>query len=144
MTTSTEFVTREEFRTAIDLLNRQVQGLYNLADRMGYTVDVPEGDSVPESQSDADAPSVSSNGNGSNVTSAPESTGTGTGVDYGAVAYGLTGIRDKFRQHLGSSADLTREYEGAVEWFVGCFAGDASFDANTFRAQAGVSARTSC
>lgn len=142
MTTSTEFVTREEFRTAIDLLNRQVQGLYNLADRMGYTVDVPEGDSVPESQSDADAPSVSSNGSSSNTTSAPVS--TGTGVDYGAVAYGLSEIGAKFRQHLGSSAELTREYEGAVEWFVGCFAGDASFDANAFRTGAGVTSRTSC
>lgn len=141
MTTSTEFVTREEFRTAIDLLNRQVQGLYNLADRMGYTVDVPEGDSVPESQSDADAPSVSSNGN--SATSDTPAV-AGSGVDYTGVAYGLSDIGAKFRQHLGSSGDLTREYEGAVEWFAACFAGDPAFDANAFRAAAGVSARTSC
>jgi hypothetical protein len=138
MSTSTEFVTREEFLTAIDLLNRQVQGLYNLADRMGYTVDVPEGDSVPESVSDASAPSVLSSVQTTDNTNtdAPVS----SGVDYGAVAYGLSEIKAKFRAHLGTSDDLTREYEGAVEWFVGCFAGDASFDANAFRAAAGSSA----
>lgn len=141
MTTSTEFVTREEFLSAIDDLNRRVQGLYNLADRMGYAVTVPEREVVLESVSDADAPSVSDNGS---TNTAPVSTGTGSGVDYGAVAYGLSEIGAKFRQHLGSSSDLTREYEGAVEWFVACFSGDASFDANAFRSQAGVSARTSC
>lgn len=142
MTTSTEFVTREEFLGAIDDLNRRVQGLYNLADRMGYAVTVPEREVVLESTPDTDAPSVSDNGSNSNGNSAPVA--TASGVDYGAVAYGLSEIGAKFRQHLGSSGELTREYEGAVEWFVACFSGDASFDANAFRSQAGVSARTSC
>ncbi len=129
--TNTEFVTREEFVAAIDDLNRRVQGLYNLADRMGYTVDVPEGDSVPESQSDADAPSV-----GNNSTSAP--TGTGSGVDYNAVAYGLSSLRTKMISAVGNRSAVDAEYTGTVAWFVACFAGDPSFDAAAFRRGCGI------
>ncbi len=80
----------------------------------------------------------------SNGDSDTDNTDRASGVDYTGVAYGLSEIGKKFRQHLGSSSALTSEYEGAVEWFVACFAGDSSFDANAFRAAAGVSARTSC
>lgn len=139
MTTSTNFVTQDEFRAAIDELNRRVQGLYNLADRMGYSVVVPEGNSVPESTPDTDAPSVSSNGSNA-TTPAP----TGSGVDYNAVAYGLTTLKTEIESHLGQSAEVNRVYADTVEWFAACFAGDTAFDANTFRAATGASARTAC
>jgi hypothetical protein len=44
MTTQVEstFVTRAEFLRELAEINRRIQGLYNLADRLGYTVDVPE------------------------------------------------------------------------------------------------------
>jgi hypothetical protein len=132
MTTQVEntFVTREEFREAIADLRARVTGLENLANRLGYAVDVPETETVPESVSDADAPSVSSNGSAPAV--------TGSGVDYPAVAFGLTSLRDEIRGALGSSPELSRRYSDAVAWFVSCFSGDPAFDADTFRQQAGV------
>lgn len=60
-----------------------------------------------------------------------------SGVDYGAVAYGLSQIKSKVRAALGGSTEVDREHAGAVEWFVGCFAGDPSFDADAFRRNAG-------
>lgn len=128
---STTFVTREEFRAAIDELNARVQGLYNLADRLGYSVDVPEVNSVPEAQSDADRPSVHAP-----VELHPN--GSASGVDYRAVAYGLTTLKTKIENHLGRSTFLDNDYRDMVRWFVACFEGDASFNAEDFRGAAGV------
>lgn len=135
MTTQVEstFVTREEFLAAVDELNRKVQGLYNLADRLGYSVDVPERASVPESTPDTDRPSV--------VESAPRVTYVGaqsSGVDYGAVAYGLTTLKQDVVDALGRSPQVERRYADAVDWFVSCFRGDASFNEAEFRRNAGV------
>jgi hypothetical protein len=58
-------------------------------------------------------------------------------VDYAAVAYGLTDLKAKLRDGLTiSDHELNAQYQGVVEWFVGCFAGDPSFDADTFRRNA--------
>lgn len=131
------FVTVEEFRSAIADLKARVTGLENLANRLGYAVDVPATETVPESVSDADAPSVSSNGSTTETPATP-SNGAVSGVDYGAVAYGLSQIKATMVSHLGSSAELNREYAGAVTWFAACFEGDASFDRATFERTAGV------
>ena len=133
MTTQVEntFVTREEFRAAIDDLNAKVQGLYNLADRLGYTVDIPAVQSNPESVPTAVTPTR-------RVETVTQSNGQTAGVDYSAVAYGLTSLRNDITEALGSSQEITRRYAATVDWFVSCFAGDASFDADTFRRNAGV------
>lgn len=133
MTTQVEstFVTRAEFLRELAEINRRIQGLYNLADRLGYTVDVPEAESVPEAQSDHDAPSVVNN-------SAAPVEGLSSGVDYAAVAYGLTSLKADIVGALGASAELNRRYAQAVDWFASCFAGDASFNGTDFRRAAGV------
>lgn len=124
---ATTFVTREEFVAAIGELKARVIGLENLANRLGYTVDVPETESVPESVSDVSAPRAVE-------TVAQPLNGQSSGVDYRAVAYGLTTLRGDVTDALGSSPEVTRRYADAVDWFVSCFRGDASFNETEFRA----------
>lgn len=131
---ATTFVTREEFVAAIGELKARVIGLENLANRLGYTVDVPETESVPESQSDADAPTVLSSVPSDYDDSDRDVHGRPSGVDYRAVAYGLTTLRGDVTDALGSSPEVTRRYADAVDWFVSCFRGDASFNEAEFRA----------
>lgn len=62
--------------------------------------------------------------------------GHATGVDYGAVAFGLSEIKDKVGNILVGHAaedDMTREYRGIVQYFSDVFAkSDPSFDAAEF------------
>lgn len=155
MTTQTQntFVTVTEFRQAIAELKARVTGLENLANRLGYAVDVPEVESVPESVSDTNRPSVrvpvSTEFDTSSVPNDYDDSdrdvhGRPSGVDYGAVAYGLTSLRDKIARQFNvsgafdNSTDLGRQYVDTVAWFASCFQGDASFNEAEFRRNAGV------
>lgn len=137
MTNPTEFVTRTEFlrevndvKTALSDVDRRVTGLFNLANHMGYSVDVPTAPSVPESTSDTDRPSVTPTFTGTATVS------NGSGVDYVGVAYGLLSIK---RDAVASEADVPSSYfSDMVDWFVTCFRNDSSFNETEFRLNAGV------
>jgi hypothetical protein len=129
---SSDFVA--EFRAEIAAVKARLTGLENLANRLGYTVDVPDVDSVPESALDTDAPSTAGFDD-----SDRDVHGRPSGVDYGAVAYGLTDLKSKLRGVVTiSDHELDNYYRAVVEWNVACFVGDVSFDAAAFRRDAGV------
>jgi hypothetical protein len=129
-----EYTSQADVSNALADLAGRVATLESLANQhlsAGLPTRTVETVSVPEPVTETPAPAP--------VTApAPVVTSNGTsGVDYGAVAYGLSDLKRKIRGALGGSAEVDREHTGAVEWFVACFSGDASFDADTFRRQAG-------
>lgn len=65
-------------------------------------------------------------------------------VDYGAIAYGLSEIKNAVQSelgnaHLGGGVRISDYYRGAVQYFADVLAkSDASFDADAFKRQSGV------
>lgn len=143
MTQATEEMTLAEVAAELADIARRVTRLEDIARRALPSHYLPElDDSRRTTTVEAPAPTATVRVPVSteyDTSDTPSSNGsTPTGVDYGAVAYGLTDLKRKIQAQLGSSSELDSEYRGLVEWFAGCFQGDASFDRAAFQRQAGV------